>query len=77
MVRLTRMILCLLALTLAGCSTIWTRTVYVPDGKMVRLRQDVKNVKVWVKVSKDDIAQGRMDLHEGWFCKAPPKTEEE
>ena len=44
------------------------RTVYVPEGDAVKLRQDVKNVKVWVKTKNDDIVAGKMDLYEGWFC---------
>ena len=32
-------------LLLAGC----TRTIYVPHGTAVRLRETVKDVKVWVK----------------------------
>jgi len=33
-------------LLLAGCAV---RTVYVPHGTLVRLRETVKDVKVWVK----------------------------
>lgn len=58
----------MISLILSGCSTIWTRTIYVPDGKAVRMRQTVKKAKVWVKVSEGDIAPGRMDIPEGWYC---------
>jgi hypothetical protein len=44
------------------------RTVYVPHGDAVRLRQDVKNVKVWVKTKDGEIVPGKMTLHEGWYC---------
>jgi hypothetical protein len=59
---------------LAGC-TMFTRTVYVPEGKMIQLRQTVRNAKIWVKESDGNIAQGRMDVPEGWFCapKEQPK----
>lgn len=50
-------------------------TVYVPEGDAVKLRQDVKGVKVWVKTKNDDIVAGKMDLHEGWFC--APLTDED
>ena len=35
----------------AGCGggSLFTRTIYVPHGTPVRLRETVKNVKVWVK----------------------------
>ena len=52
-----------------------TRTVYVPEGDAVKLRETVKNVKVWVKTKNDDIVAGKMDLHEGWFC--APLTDED
>lgn len=51
-------------LLLAGC----VRTIYVPHGTPVRLRETVKDVKVWVKDSYGEPIPGRMDLHEGWYC---------
>lgn len=49
-----------------GC--LFTRTIYVPHGAAVRLRQNVKNVKVWVK-DKDGVSvEGKMSLPEGWYC---------
>lgn len=64
----------LLAMVVSGCA-IFTRTVYVPDGKAVRLRQDVKNVKIWVKEVGGNTAEGRMTLKEGWYCKPMPQEE--
>ena len=51
-------------LLLAGC----VRTIYVPHGTPVRLRETVKDVKVWVKDSGGEPVAGRMDLHEGWYA---------
>lgn len=48
-----------------GCPV---RTVYVPQGDAVKLRETVKDVKVWVKTKSGDIVAGQMDLPEGWFC---------
>ena len=48
----------------AGC----TRTIYVPHGTPVRLRETVRNVKVWVKDADGQVVAGKMDLPEGWFC---------
>ena len=60
-----------LALTTGGC---FTRTVYVPDGKAVRLRQTIPNAKVWVMDADGKPVAGTMDLPEGWFClDAPPE----
>ena len=53
--------------SLSGCA-IFTRTIYVPDGKAIRLRQRVVNVKVWVKENGGNTAEGRLDIPEGWFC---------
>ena len=59
-------------LLLAGC----TRTIYVPHGTPVRLRETVKDVKVWVKDSGGEPVAGRMDLYEGWFALPMPADEE-
>jgi hypothetical protein len=56
---------------LVGC----TRTIYVPHGTPVRLRETVKDVKVWVKDADGEPVAGRMDLYEGWY--ALPLEEDE
>lgn len=53
----------LLALTCVGCA----RTVYVPAGEPVRLRETVKNVKVWVMGADGKPIAGTMNLQEGWY----------
>jgi len=58
-------------LLLAGC----VRTIYVPHGTPVRLRETVKDVKVWVKDAAGEPVAGRMDLAEGWY--ALPLEDEE
>jgi len=58
-------------LLLAGC----TRTIYVPHGTPVRLRETVKDVKVWVKDADGEPVAGRMDIYEGWY--ALPLEEDE
>lgn len=55
-----------------GCTT---KTVYVPDGKAVQLRQRVKNCKVWVWDKDGKRVAGKMTLPEGWY--ALPLEEEE
>ena len=50
---------------LAGC---FVRTIYVPDGKAVRLRQTIRNAKVWVMDANGKPVPGTMDLPEGWYC---------
>ena len=58
-------------LLLTGC----VRTIYVPHGTPVRLRETVKDVKVWVKDSGGEPVAGKMDLAEGWY--ALPLEDEE
>ena len=48
----------------AGC----VRTIYVPHGTPVRLRERVENVKVWVKDADGNVVAGKMDLPEGWYA---------
>ena len=54
-----------LAILISSCGY---KTVYVPHGDAVRLRERVKNVKVWVKTKDGDIVPGKMDLPDGWYC---------
>lgn len=60
------LLLSVLIFMLQGCGT---RTIYVPHGRAVRLRQTVKGVKVWIKDSEGKPVKGVFDLPEGWFCK--------
>lgn len=53
----------------SGC----TRTIYIPYGEPVRLRETVKDAKVWVLDEDGEPVKGRIDLHEGWF--AGPHTD--
>ena len=51
---------------LPGC--FGTRTVYTPSGEPVRLRETVKNVKIWTLDKDGKPVAGKMDLPEGWYC---------
>jgi len=60
---------------IAGC-TSFTRTIYVPDGTPVRLREEVHGVKVWVLGAGGKPVAGVMTLPEGWYCLPMPEEEE-
>ena len=62
-----KLLVVFLVVLCSGCSLI-TRTIYIPHGQAVRLRQEVKNVKVWVKTKDGEIAEGKITLPEGWYC---------
>ena len=66
---------CILAVFASGC-TMFTRTVYVPDGASVRLRQGIKNAKIWAKQKDGSVVEGRMDIPEGWFVFYNPDWQE-
>ena len=55
-------------LTVCGC----TRTVYVPEGDPVQLRQAVKGVKIWAWDKDGKRVPGKMDLPEGWHALPDP-----
>lgn len=57
---------------LSGCGP---KTVYVPDGEPVRLRETIRNAKVWVKDANGNTVAGRVDLLEGWYCLDVPAEE--
>jgi len=63
----------LVPLVVHGCGV---RTIYVPDGTPVRLRETVRNAKVWVKDAEGKVVPGRMDLREGWYCLSMPESNE-
>jgi len=65
-------IILLVPLLCAGCGV---RTIYVPHGTPVRLRQTVKDAKVWVKDADGKAIAGKMNLPEGWYCLPMPKEE--
>ena len=68
MISMAGWMLCLL-IVLSSCnSTLFQRrTVYVPDGEPVRLRETLEGVKVWVAVD-DHWEPSVMDLPEGWYA---------
>jgi hypothetical protein len=63
------LILCFCFFSL-GC---FERTVYVPDGTPVKLREKVRHVKVWVRDKDKNIIPSVMDLPEGWFVLPDPE----
>lgn len=58
----------------SGCVRRQIRTIYVPDGAPVRLRQDVNAVQVWVQDAKGKWVPGVLDLKEGWYCLSDPSA---
>jgi hypothetical protein len=62
----------LVLLMVTGCSP---RTIYVPAGEPVRIRETVKDAKVWVLDKDGKPVAGRMDLPESWYA-LPPEEEE-
>ena len=57
---------------LSGCAT---RTVLVPPGEPVRLRETLRNVKVWVADKNGREIEGVVDLPEGWYVLPDPGPE--
>lgn len=58
-------VLLVIALLIAGCAV---RTIYIPYGEPVRLREPIRNAKVWVADKSGKETPGEMDLPEGWYC---------
>lgn len=75
MISMAGWMLCLLIL-LSSCQSnlFQRRTVYVPDGEPVRLRETLEDVKVWVAVDTDGDGEfdqwepSTMDIPEGWYA---------
>ena|GEM_PF-473361 len=62
----------LCAVMLAGCGV---KTVYVPDGEAVRLRQPVKRAKIWVMDADGVPRPSRMTIPEGWYALPVPNAD--
>lgn len=64
-------------LLMAGCGSgsLFTRTIYVYDGTPVRLRETVKDAKVWVTDADGKVVAGEMDIPEGWYALPVPDEE--
>ena len=60
-------------LLLTGCVS---RTVYVSDGTPVRLRETIRNAKVWIKGADGEPVAGEMDIPEGWYALPLPEEDE-
>lgn len=56
----------ILSIFLSGC--LFTKTIYVPHGQAVRLRQKINKCKVWVKTKNNETIPSTMDIPEGWYC---------
>lgn len=66
------LVLVLSLVVVTGCGRA-TRTIYVPPGEPVRLRETIRSVKVWVADKDGKPVAGRMDLPEGWYCLPLPE----
>ena len=56
----------------AGCGT---RSIYVPDGTPVRIREEIRSAKVWVLDAEGNPVPSVMDLPAGWFALPPTPKE--
>lgn len=62
------LVLLVALLLFSGCQLLapHVRTVYVPEGDAVMLRQDIKaDIWAWPEPNSDPVA-GNMELQEGW-----------
>jgi len=60
-------------LAMAGCDgPLFTRTIYVPAGEPVRLRETILEARVWVRGADGKPVAGKMDLAEGWYVLPDP-----
>ena len=76
--RLSRPVLLLLVILVAapclgGCRT---RTLYVPDGTPVRVRETIYGARVWVLDKGGLPVKGEIDIPEGWFILPDPGEED-
>jgi hypothetical protein len=73
--RLIPFLIPILLLTGCGGGSLFTRTIYVPHGTPMRLRETVRDVKVWVKDADGQPVAGEVDLYEGWYALPMPQDD--
>lgn len=56
-----------------GCRSE-AHTIYVPEGKSVRLRQDIE-ADVWVLDAAGKPVASRLTIPEGWYCLPLPQED--
>ena len=71
-VRQTWAVVLLCVAFLSGCAN---RTILVPEGEPVRLRETIRGAKVWVMDANGKPAASKMDLPAGWYCLPVPDEE--
>ena len=54
------------------CGGCWIRTVYVPHGEPVRLREKIRDAAVWALDADGKPVAGKMTLPEGWYALPDP-----
>ena len=65
--------LVLACILLGGCTS--SKIIYVPDGEPVKIRETIKNAKIWTLDSQGKPVAGKMDIPAGWFA-LPDKRED-
>ena len=63
----------LVIVLVCGCGG---RTIYVPSGEPVRIRETIIGAKVWVMGADGEAVAGEMDIPEGWFALPAPEVED-
>lgn len=63
----------LLICVIAFAGSCAVRTIYVPPGQPVRLRETLRGVKVWVADSRGNWLESTLDLPEGWYALSDAK----
>jgi len=76
MTILKRLIPFLLPVLLCPSGGGCVRTIYVPHGTPVRLRETIRNAKVWVRDAGGEPVAGRMDIPNGWYALPMPQEDE-
>lgn len=64
---------------LLGCGLLakpGVRTIYVPAGTPVQLRERIAAARVWVADKDGQLIEGEMDLPEGWWVLEDDETKE-
>ena len=56
-------------LCFSGCGT---RTVYVQETDPLRLRETIRQAKIWVRDGAGAWVASEADLAEGWYCLSGP-----
>lgn len=73
----TRLMILFFVLVCLPSCTGGVRTILIPSGRPVQIRETLRAVPIWVRGASGDRVEGRSDIPAGWWVLPDPGNDEE